>query len=327
MADKIVSLDYEKGGIEKEIYADSDIVSVLCPFCGANYNKEIYKERGVLGIVRCLKCDLLYVNPRLKEPDKIYWGDADKYLSEARLIFEGKARHHRDPNYIDDLKLIYKYKPSGNLLDIGTNMGFFLRNARGWKWNLYGIEPSPSLSEIARKYFGLNVKTTFLENAGFDANFFDVVTMTDVFEHILPETVLPEIGRILKQDGILFIKVPNGLFNLFKFYLAKITGRLKQYDIFDSYEHIVHYSDTSLRKMLKKYGFRVIKFYIAKPIQVPIWHKYVGYYYQYPTPWILDFKRQTLRNILFVLSLFELRLRLGHIGYLAPNIIAIAKKE
>ena len=35
------------------------------------------------------------------------------------------------------------------------------------------------------------------------------------------------IRKILKPDGILFIKVPNGLFNIFKLRVAEITGRLK----------------------------------------------------------------------------------------------------
>jgi SAM-dependent methyltransferase len=320
--------DYERGGTQKDTYTESEVVSTLCPLCGYRRYKEIYKERGILGIVRCLGCGLLYVNPRLKDPEKIYWGDANKYFNEARLIFEGKARHHRDPNYIEDLKLIYKFKPSGNFLDIGTNMGFFLRNARGWKWNLYGVEPSPSLSEMARKFFGLNVKTAFLEDAGFKDNFFNVVTLTDVFEHIPePAKVLKEIYRILKNDSILFIKVPNGLFNLFKFYIAKMFGRLKDYDLFDSYEHVIHYSERTLRCMLEKCGFQIVKTTIGRPIQTPVWHNYVGQYFQYPTPWWLNFKRQTARTFLYYLSLIEYKLRLNRIGYLAPNIIVIARKR
>lgn len=320
-------MNYERGGTQENIYTEAEVENILCPFCNSGEYKEIYKERAVLGIVQCLKCRLIYVSPHLKNPEQIYWGEAEKYFKEAKLIFEGKASHHRDPNYLADLKLIYKYKPSGNFLDIGTNMGFFLRNARGGRWNLYGVEPSPALSEMARKYFGLNVKTSFLEEACFANIFFDIVTMTDVFEHISePDRMLKKIHRILKDDGILFIKVPNGLFNLFKFHLARISGRLKNYDIFDSYEHVVHYSQKTLRAMLEKSGFKVIKFFIGKPIQLPVWHNYVGQYYQYPTPWPLDFKKQSLRVIFYILSLIEYRLRLNRIGYLAPNIIVIAKK-
>lgn len=320
-------MNYERGGRQKDVYTESDVKYVSCPLCLASQYKEIYKERTVLRIVRCSNCGLLYVNPQLKDPEKVYWGDADKYFEEARLILEGKAKDHRDPNYIDDLKLIYRYKPSGNLLDIGTNMGFFLRNARTWKWNLYGVEPSPPLSKMARDYFGLNVKTAFLEDAHFASDSFDVVTMIDVFEH-LPEPggVLTEVQRILKSNGILYIKVPNGLFNLFKFYNARVLGCLENYDIFDSYEHVVHYSQKTLQAMLEKYGFKLANTFIGKPIQLPVWHNYVGHYYEYPTPWRLDFKRQSARIIFYILSIIEYRIRLNRIGYLAPNIIAIAKK-
>ena len=269
-------MEYERGGNQKTIYLESEVERVTCPLCASSYSKELYKERGVLCIVRCFDCGLLYVNPRLKKPEEVYWGNV---------------------------------------------------NAKRWPWSLYGVDPSSSLSEVARNYFGLNVKTAFLENAGFESSFFDVVAMTDVFEHIgEPGNVLIEVRRILKAEGILFIKVPNGSFNLLKFRLAKLTGRLKNYDLFDSYEHVVHYTHKTLCRMLAKYGFTVKKVSIGRPIQIPAWHKYVGQYYQYPSPWCLDWKRYSARFAFYLLSLLELRLRLGRVGYLAPNIIAIAKK-
>jgi hypothetical protein len=63
---------------------------------------------------------------------------------------------------------------------------------------------------------------------------------------------------------------------------------------------------------------------IARPVQVPVWHEYVGHYYQYPTPWALDWKRQTARWMLYWLSHAEAALRLGDVGWLAPNIVVIA---
>lgn len=322
------SCNYVKGGKQKTVYTDSEVSYVYCPLCQENDFNEIYKERNVLGIVKCLHCGLIYVNPRLKDSEKIYWGNAEDYFNEARLIFEGKATHHRDPNYIADLEIIRKYKPSGNFLDVGTNMGFFLRTAKDGQWNIYGVEPSSSLSEIARKHFGLNVKTAFLENADFDDSFFDIVTMTDVFEHVAePKKLLDEVHRILKKDGILFIKVPNGLFNLFKLCSARICGKLSNYDIFDSYEHLVHFSQNTLNAMLERSGFKAVRFFISKPIQLPSWHKYVGQYFQYPTPWPLDFKHRLLRNLFYILSLAEFWIRFREIGYLAPNITVVAKKK
>jgi 2-polyprenyl-3-methyl-5-hydroxy-6-metoxy-1,4-benzoquinol methylase len=195
-------MDYEKGGRQKEYYNESEVMLRDCPLCGAEDYADIYAERGNIGIVKCRECKLIYTNPMVKEPEKNYWGDEKKYFEEAKLIFEGKAKSHRDTNYLEDLKVIEKIKPKGNFLDIGTNMGFFLRHTRGRNWNVTGIDPSPSLSEMARKHFGLNVKTCYLNEAGFKDEFFDIVTMTDVFEHLAePKKMLEERRDIVYQGS------------------------------------------------------------------------------------------------------------------------------
>lgn len=322
-----VSMDYEKGGLQKELYTEDEVVKRNCPLCNSVGYSDIYQERGVIGIVGCKNCGLIYTNPMVKKSERNYWGDEKKYYEEARLIFIGLAKHHRDPNYLEDLKIIESLKPDGNFLDIGTNMGFFLRHTQGKKWSVFGVEPSPALSEIARKYFKLNVKTVYLEEAGFKDAFFDIVTMIDVFEHIAePKKILLEIAKVLKNNGLLFIKVPNAKFSLLKLWLTKKAKKLKDYDIFDSYEHLAHYTHETLKKMLQDCGFEVKKVIIGRPIQPPTWHKYVGYYYQYPSPWILDAKNRILRILFYWLAKIERLLRLGNIGYLAPNIIVIARK-
>jgi len=323
-----IDTDYLKGGAQKEYYAPSDVEACNCPLCGQNNFKKIYQERGNLGIVQCRVCNLIYVNPRLKNPEKVYWGDANRYFEEARLIFQGKAAHHRDPNYLRDLTRIKSYKGNGRFLDIGTNMGFFLRMALNRGWELYGVEPSPSLSEFARRYFNLNVKTAFLEESGFDEKYFDVICMTDVFEHITnPRKFLAEVRRILKDDGIVYIKVPNGKYNLFKLFIAKLLRKTGSYNIFDSYEHVIHYTGSTLKRMLQGCGFKVLEMTFDRPIQIPIWHEYVGHYYQYPTPFLFDIKRQTLRWLLYALAKIEYFLWRKHIGYLSPNIIVVCGKK
>lgn len=309
-------------------YTKEEVESVDCPFCGGNDYKVIVIERSVLGIVRCKACGLIYVNPRLKSPEKIYWGNEKGYYEEARLIFSGDKPHHRDKNYLDDLRIIKRFKPRGNFLDIGTNAGFFLRLAkRNKEWNIYGIEPSRALANLGRNYFNLNIMNTFLEDAEVEDNFFDIVTMTDVFEHVPnPWVILAKVHKIIKGDGILFIKVPNGLFNITKLRLARLTNIIGHYDIFDSYEHLVHYSEGTLIKMLEKSGFRIIYKNIGKPVQTPAWQKYIGRYYQYPTPWTLDFKNYILRNVFYFAGLIEYFLLGYRAGYLSPNLIIIAKK-
>lgn len=320
-------IEYEKGGLQKEYYNHDDVALRRCPLCNeANY-LSMHKERGAIGVVKCKGCGLIYTNPIVKESEKNYWGDENKYYEEAALIFKGQAAHHRDPNYIEELQFIEKIKSEGNFLDIGTNMGFFLRHAKGKKWNVFGIEPSPTLSEMARKYFELKVKTASLEEANFEEKFFDIVTMIDVFEHVVePKKILLEVKRIMKDDGILFIKVPNGKYSLLKFWLTKLSNKHQEHDIFDAYEHLVHYTQGTLERMLESCGFKVVKKIICKPIQIPVWHKYVGHYYQYPSPWILDPKNYSLRSVFYWISKFEFLLRFCNIGYFASNISVVAIK-
>ncbi len=321
-------MEYLKGGLQKKYYSQDEVVIRNCPFCNSSDYSNIYRERGYIGVVKCKVCGFIYTNPMVKEPEKNYWGDKDKYYEEARLIFNSLAKHHRDENYLQSLRIIEDIKPEGNFLDIGTNMGFFLRHTRGKKWNVFGIEPSPTLSEMARKYFRLSVKTVYLDEAGFKDNFFDIVTMIDVLEHIPdPKTILLQIRKVLKEDGILFIKVPNGNYSLLKLWMGKITKKLPDYDIFDSYEHLVHYTHKTFKKMLEDCGFKIKKVFIGKPIHCPVWHKYVGHYYQYPSPWILDTKNHILRILFYWISKIEFLLKFGHIGYFASNIIVIAGKD
>ena len=167
-----------------------------------------------------------------------------------------------------ELGVLRKLKPRGVLLDVGTHCGFFLRKARGMDWTLLGVEPSPIGAELAREYLGLDVRTATLEAAGFPDASADIVTMVDVFEHVAdPRDLLAAVRRVLKDDGLLFIKVPNGRYNLFKYRLIRQIMGLKQVEIFDAKEHVVHYTIETLRASLAENGFGIRLDFVPLPIQ------------------------------------------------------------
>jgi hypothetical protein len=155
-----------------------------------------------------------------------------------------------------------------------------------------------------------------------------VIALSDVFEHICePKAFLKDVARFMADDAILFVKVPNARWNLLKQRVLQLMGRNPQQGVWDSYEHVVHYTDNTLRQMLEESAFRVLKVTIGRPVQIPVWHEYVGHYYQYPSPRILDWKRHLGRAAFYWLSWPERALRLGSIGAFAPNIVAIAAKQ
>lgn len=309
----------------KHSYTFNDVIIVNCPLCKSDNREYLGTEYGVLKIVRCRSCSLMYVSPRLKSPEQVYWGNEQEYLNEVKLILEGKESHHRDPNYLEELALIRAYRPSGRFLDVGCNMGLFLRHAKKAGFEVVGVEPSPTASKIAREQLGLTIHQCFLHELPEEEKAsFDVIAFSDVFEHITePLPFLTTAKQYLKPDGVLYVKVPNGQWNLLKQTITASSYTTNP--IWDSYEHVVHYTDKTLKKMLESGGFEVLKMSIGMPIQIPVWHEYLGKYYQYPSPAILDWKRYVGRKVFYWASLVQKAI-LGSCGPFAPSLAVVAKK-
>ncbi|HUR85621.1 MAG TPA: class I SAM-dependent methyltransferase [Solirubrobacteraceae bacterium] len=320
--------EYERGGAQRSSYSREEVVDVPCPSCGATSGRTLSTEHGAVGIKRCAECSLIYTSPRVREPEKVYWGDHDRYLAEARLIFAGRAGHHRDPNYREELDFIEAHRPGrGRLLDVGCNMGMLLRLARDRGWEAIGVEPSPALHRIATEQLGLEVHNCFVEDLPPDVHgTFDVVALSDVFEHVTqPRELLRAVAPLLVPGGLLYVKVPNARWTLLKQRLAALTRRRPAHGVWDAYEHVVHYTEETLREMLRSGGYEPLDVTIARPVQVPVWHLHVGHYYQYPSPWVLDPKRHLGRAAFHHLAGLERRLRGGRIGSCAQSLVAIAR--
>jgi 2-polyprenyl-3-methyl-5-hydroxy-6-metoxy-1,4-benzoquinol methylase len=72
------------------------------------------------------------------------------------------------------------------------------------------VEISERAVAAARQNFGLEVCCGALEEACFEADFFDAVTMWDVVEHLDdPRATLGEVARITRPGGLLILCTPN----------------------------------------------------------------------------------------------------------------------
>lgn len=323
--EKLLKDDYIHGGTQKDFYNDNEKEFCRCPFCDKDDYITLGSERG-LSVVQCKNCNLIYTNPRAKDAQENYFGDADIFFNEARLIFRGKKTHHRDRNYEYEIAHIKKIKPNGRFLDVGSNMGFFLRKAKQAGFDAEGVEPSPALAKIARENWGLTIHNSFLEKANLPKNSYDVISLIDVFEHVSnPKQLLKACDDILKPDGIIAIKVPNGEYTHFKAKLAYRSGKAKNMNVWDCYEHVVHYTPQTFRKMVESCGYKVRTCFIPLPIHSPIWANLVGHYYQYPSSFILDWKRIMLRNLFFYLGKIEFALR-GRTRF-GPDLMFIIEKK
>jgi len=106
--------------------------------------------------------------------------------------------------YKKDLKY---FKNCDNILDIGCGKGFFASLSPK---RIVGLEYNPKLVNICKSK-DLNVIEGNCLNLPFKSKSFDGVYCSHLLEHFIPEDVFKlanEIGRILKERGVVVIKTP-----------------------------------------------------------------------------------------------------------------------
>lgn len=226
-----------------------------CPWCGCNDWSPLIVDDGV-PVARCRRCGIAFaiVVPTLQYLRDYYTEQfADERYWEKELASARPWLHRRL------LARIRRYKPNGTLLDIGCSFGFFINMARQFGYSVIGVEISKPAADYARNKLGLNVFWGTLEEASFEDESVDVVTLIDVLEHIPePMATLCEIRRVLRPGGLLIIRVPNFKFHWFKTLLLRVFCR-RNFIGLDSRNHVNHFTVGALINGLQQLGFEVIE--------------------------------------------------------------------
>lgn len=246
-----------------------------CPLCGHPECKPFRKDSGVQ-VVRCLACRFLFVNPRPTERELDHLYGLEYYPSDEKEL--GSSLDHRLPVFESGLKTLEGLTRPGRILDVGCGTGNFIRLAQDAGWGAIGVELSRGAAEYAQKR-GLQVRAGILRDQHFSSDYFDVVTLWDVLEHLPePRKELQEIHHVLKGGGFVVVRVPNTDFQLLKALLIDdILGRTRkglQADL-----HLNHFTSGTLRDLLRRCGFEVFREEVGVSEDkvysrgVPLWFK------------------------------------------------------
>ncbi len=183
----------------------------------------------------------------------------------------------RKKNFRIKLNKIKKYIPEqGRVLDFGCAMGYFLDVAREDDYEVCGVEISKYASEYAVNTGKHTVYNGDLISGNFADDFFDIITMWDVLEHLYnPVEILSETNRILKKNGALIIETLN---------ISSFAARImkKNWPLFSPPYHLFYFNFETLTGLLNKTGFNTIKI-IPVQTYVRLFKKYRALrYYKYP---------------------------------------------
>lgn len=197
-------------------------------------------------VLECRKCLLQILDPIPDEKslDRIY---SDYYKSWELIKFQKEVSDMKAKTFQGYLDEITAVTSSGRFLDIGCATGEFMESAEKAGFDVYGIEISPFGILRCREKFGENkILGSRLKMGDFPSGFFDVITLSDVIEHITtPLLFLEIVHNILKPNGILMIVTPN---------TSSWTRKIMRKNwLHYKEEHVCYYNTTNITSLLSSY--------------------------------------------------------------------------
>jgi 2-polyprenyl-3-methyl-5-hydroxy-6-metoxy-1,4-benzoquinol methylase len=232
------------------------MISMQCPLCSTKVQDRLDIETQEAGrqhrcqAWRCRECGLVFLDDFAADRSAIYgddytvWGrssesDEPVIAESKRAAFRGQLR-----------SLLAHAEPAGKkLLDVGTGRGYLLEVARDMGFDVHGLDISAYAAGKAGAHFPGRIFRGQLAEAGYADASFDVVTMTDLLEHISdPMALLAEVKRILKPGGLLFIITPNT-----DSLTRKVLGR-RWFQF--KHEHVIYWNRGSLLRLLREFSLQ-----------------------------------------------------------------------
>lgn len=249
---------------------------ISCNICGENMSKRFDKIKSIFPqylageyiLVRCRKCGLVYINPRPSKSTLTSLYTSGDYVSRYQNYDISRINIDiKDKGYLDILRNLEKYIGKGRLLEIGMGWGLLLKLAKDRGWQVFGIETSNRQIMFVKNQLNIDCSQNTFEDMFFNDNSFEVVVMDNVLEHTLdPKNILLKVNRILSNNGIVVIRVPNvdGLYYRVSRYYNRIYDSPRKYEYRServSLQHMYEFSLNSLGRLLYITGFSVIKAY------------------------------------------------------------------
>jgi len=224
---------------------------ISCNICGSDDSRLFFKV-GEYEYRKCNVCGLVYQSPRpvfedLKDNYKDNYFEYE--ISNQENFFNLMKLGLKDINF----DKIYGTQVNGlKFLDIGCATGKLLNYMKSKGWDTKGVEICKESAKYGVKNYGLDIFIGTLFDASFPDDYFDVIHLSHLIEHVPdPNALLTEIHRILKSGGHMILTTPN-----VDGWHARIVKNKWRSAI---PEHVFLFSKKTMRKLLELTGFKVLK--------------------------------------------------------------------
>jgi 2-polyprenyl-3-methyl-5-hydroxy-6-metoxy-1,4-benzoquinol methylase len=224
-----------------------------CILCGSLERSPLYSN-DKWQIYKCENCTLGILDPRPSkdELDNLYASNYFQTHYNSPLSLSSPEMKKRLMQEDHRLRFFRKFKHGGKVLDIGCGRGYFLLACRKAGYEVEGVDISATAASYVEGELKIPVRVGEFDKIDFESVSYDVITMWHSLEHTTnPNKYLIRAGKLLKDDGVLIVDVPN-----YAGHDAKMNWQ--NWPNWDLPYHIYHFTKDSLTCLLRKHGFAVI---------------------------------------------------------------------
>lgn len=214
-------------------------------------------------VVRCRECGLVYRNP-VERPAELRTTYADAPIDRDALeaLLEAQTRTY----HAQARRLAGLLRRRGTGLEVGSYVGAFLAAAREQGWNFEGVDVNPAVNTFTRSH-GFVVHDGDLESFASKGRTVDAVAIWNTFDQLPdPRAALRASLRLLRDGGVLAIRVPNG--GCYARWRARLNGAsprsalataLLAHNNLLTFPYRFGFTPGSLTRLLRDVGFEVVK--------------------------------------------------------------------
>lgn len=295
--DKIDDKNQEKENFRKIYFTGDNLVTsliktfekkyinkseIICPICLSNKIATLERKEK-FNLYKCKKCGVIFKYDFIEESEKL----KERYSNPS--YFKSEYEKNYGKTYIDDRKNILKInnkrieildkiflkkflnqKNIIQILDIGSAYGFFLEDIENYI-NYNYINKKFNDKRIVCEGIELNVEGKSISNKkGFHiynndfliANLnkkYDLITSWFTIEHIENiNAVFSKVHKLLNKNGIFSFSIPSINGPTYKFNKNKYLETRPE-------DHYFDFTKKSIKMLLKKHGFKLLKLEIQNP--------------------------------------------------------------